>query len=532
MLKKLDTKRKLLFWGCIVLSSVALIASITEFVLLIKPSQSSVAAYSVIALENAHSGTTDWKIPNGLGSTGQIQAYAGTTSVLPGQKITFYVSTQIEGIHYAIDIYRLGWYKGLGGRLMGGQKGLVGRSQGYYYNSTHHLVNCSTCTIDTSTGLVEANWQASYTFNIPNSWTTGVYLAKFINEDGVQTYVPFDVRSSSPSDYVAVTADTTYAAYNEWGGYSLYSSYDKTHGLLRATKVSFDRPYAGAFGSSQVLVYEDNAIRWLESRGYDISYISSVDVHTHSAQLLQHKVYLSLGHDEYWTKEMRDGVEGARDRGVSLAFFEADAAYWQMRFEPDSLGNADRTIVCYKVQTNLHNLSYDPLYGKDNIRVTTLWRDPLLNRPENALVGIMFSSDIQGRLGYPWELSPKATSPFLSGTGLQVGVSYGCDLVGYEWDKVFANGYTPMGLQVLGESPTIDVGKTHDVSNTTYYIASSGAMVFATGSIDWDYALDSYRYDSDPLCTKQDTIVPGIQKLMITVMNALIKHSTILSYAS
>src|SRR2546421_3481927 len=287
---------------------------------------------NAIAFENAQHGTASWQIPEGKGATLEIQAYAGATSVLPGQKLTFYVSTRTDNTPYEVEIYRLGWYRGAGARLMDSRKNLVGHAQGYYDPNTHKLVNCASCLIDTKTGLVEANWRPSYTLTVPSDWVTGAYLAKFIDAHGMQTYAPFDVRGNPQSLYVAVTSNATYQAYNAWGGYSLYKSYDKH--LERGVKVSFDRPYDRALGAGDLLLYESDAIRWLERRGYDLSYMSSVDVHADPAQLQNHHAYLSLGHDEYWSKEMRDGVERARDVGVGLAFLGANAAYWQVPFVP------------------------------------------------------------------------------------------------------------------------------------------------------------------------------------------------------
>ncbi len=475
----------------------------------------------VILEENAHLGTNDWQIPYGRHASTQIQAYASATSVSPGQTLTFYVSTQQKGTRYRIDIYRLGWYGGYGGRLVVSQRNQIGQAQGYYDESHHSLLNCSSCYVDTKTGLVEANWQPSYTITVPSDWTTGIFLAKFTDANDLQTYVPFDVRGNLHSLYVAVTPDTTYAAYNTWGGYSLYES-PKTNSLGRGVKVSFNRPYVDGYGSGQVLQMEADAIHWLERQGYDLSYISDVDLHEDPARLLQHRAYLSLGHDEYWTKEMRYGVEHARDLGVGLAFMGANVSYWQMRFEPDSKGTPDRTVVCYKVDTKHNDLADDPLDGKDNSRVTALWRDHLIARPENALVGIMFSSLVSRQRGFPWRVSPTAQSPLLDGTDLQPGKSYGCGLVGYEWDEVFANGATPAGLQILGNSPTVDNDNTPDISNTAYYIAPSGALVFATGSIYWTASLDSYRLYTDETCAGRDSVVPGMQKLMANVMYALL----------
>jgi hypothetical protein len=495
----------------------------------LRPQPIATALSNPITSENDLPGTSSWQIPFGKGSTMQLQAYAGATSVLPGQKLTFYVSTQVEGTSYSIGFYRLGWYKGLGGRLMLSRANLVGHEQGYYITSNHHLVGCNSCRVDKQTGLVEASWQPSYTLTIPPDWTTGIYLAKFVDAQGFQTYAPFDVRGDPHSLYIAVTSDTTYQAYNDWGGYSLYRAFASPEIGNRGVKVSFDRPYTQGEGSGFVLDFEVDAIRWLEREGYDVSYMSSIDLHEDPAQLLQHRVYLSLGHDEYWTKEMRDGVEHARDNGIGLAFLGANASYWQIRLAPDSTGISDRTIVCYKVVTGNHDLARDPLYGKDNTRVTAQWRDPIINRPENALIGIMYSSltDSQRLLGFPWEMYSLAKSPILDDTGLQPNQQYGCDLVGYEWDRVFNNGATPPGLQVLGLSHTVSEDTTPDVSNTTYYVAPSGAMVFASGSIFWATALDSYRLSTDKMCIGKELVVPGLQKLMANVMNALVvNHSS------
>lgn len=445
----------------------------------------------------------------------------------PGHSLTFYVSTQEEGTPFSIDVYRLGWYGGDGGRLMVSVANQIGHAQGYYNSNTHLLVGCGSCYVDVNTGLVEADWQPSYTLTIPSDWTTGTYLAKFTDAKGKQTYAPFDILGNSSSTYVAVTPDTTYQAYNAWGGYSLYEadnslySGSNINASGKGVKVSFDRPYADDYGSSQVLVFIADAIRWFERQGYDLSYISDVDLHNDPAQLLHHHAYLSLGQDEYWTKEMRDGVESARDRGVGLAFLGASASYWQMRFDPDSAGIKNRTIVCYKVETSRNDLALDPFYGKDNSRVTAQWRDPIVARPENALIGIMFSSFTRQQRGFPWRVNPGVNSPIISGTGLRPGRNYGCGLVGYEWDHIFVNGATPADLQVLGVSNTIATGNQPDFSNTTYYIATSGAMVFATGSIYWTTTLDDYRFSTENLCTNQNLVVPGLQLLMAHVMDAL-----------
>jgi hypothetical protein len=489
---------------------------------------SSTGSDNVIARENAQLGTRKWQIPANKEASTQIQAYASATSVMLGDKLTFYVSTEIQGDRFSVDIYRLGWYGGDGGRLMTSQAGLIGQARGYYNSATHALVNCQSCRLDNNTGLVEANWLPSYSLTIPSDWTTGVYLAKFSLLSGKETYTPFDVRGNAHAAYVAVTSDNTYQAYNHWGAYSLYEAEGvaptgENSLAPKGVMVSFNRPYANGYGDGQVLIFELDAIRWLERQGYDLSYISSVDLHENPGQLLQHHAYISLGHDEYWSKEMREGVEKARDQGVGLVFMGADAAYWQIRYQPDGAGIADRIIVCYKVETSNNDLARDPLYGRDNSRVTSQWRDPAVGRPENALIGVMFSGLTHQRLGYAWQMdSEVAASQLLTGTGLSPGQEYGCNLVGYEWDRVFANNAAPKNLQILSTSHTFNDQNKPDVSNTTYYIAPSGAMVFATGSIYWMLALDDYRFRADPACAHQNQEVPEMQRLMVNVMAAIV----------
>lgn len=483
------------------------------------------ASKEEIALENSNNGTYNWIIaPKRMAST-QIQAYASATAVEPGQKLVFYVSVQKDGTPYTIDFYRLGWYGRAGGRILLTVPA-VGRAQGYYDQSSHTLVNCPSCLIDPSTRLIDANWKPSYALNIPVSWVTGIYEAKFTDDSGMETYVTFDVTGNAYSTYLAITADTTEAAYNQWGGYSLNQGPDGSY-QTRAFKVSLNRPTAGV-GTAQGLNYEIDTVRWLENYGYDVAYTSLTNVHQHPELLLTHKAILFLGHNEYWSKSVRDGAEAARDAGVGLAFLSADDAAWQIRFDPASDTTPDRTIVCYK------SAALDPLNGVDNARVTVNWRSAPVSRPENALIGIMYSALSKSPPGFQWWLNPSASSPLLADTALSAGRGYGCDIVGYEWDRIFNNGNTPPGLVELGASPTVisngpdessssaSNAGVHDVSNTTYYVAPSGAMVFASGSIFWSYALDSFRFAPHPECASATAPLPGIQKLMQNVMAALV----------
>ena len=111
-------------------------------------------------------------------------------------------------------------------------------------------------------------------------------------------------------------------------------------------------------------------IRFMEANGYDVSYMSGLDVATKGPLLLNHKSYMSVGHDEYWSGDQRANVEAARDAGVHLAFFSGNEAFWKTRWEPSSDGTntPGRTLVSYK-DTHF-NAPTDP------VSWTGTWRDP------------------------------------------------------------------------------------------------------------------------------------------------------------
>jgi hypothetical protein len=136
----------------------------------------------------------------------------------------------------------------------------------------------------------------------------------------------------------------------------------------------------------------------------------------------------------------------------------------------------------------------------------------------------MYSDYNSNLRGVAWQVDTSANSSLLRGTGLVPGQQYGCGLVGYEWDKVFQNGATPAGLQIIATMTTVSIEGHKDTSNTTVYIAPSGAMVFATGSVYWTSALDGYRFTPDPRCENQPAVIPEMQHLMANVMAALIVH--------
>jgi hypothetical protein len=448
------------------------------------PAAQAAAATNPIVTENQQPGSTGWLwgalISDDL--NGQIKGFASATSVMQGSSITLYVTTSPPQ-PYTVDIYRLGWYGGMGGRLLA-HANLDGFKQ-------------DDCVPDPVTGLAMCWWAPSLVVNTTTNWTSGVYLAKLQNEEGYQNYVIFVVRDGRPAAFLYQQAIMTDQAYNNYPcddsrpalctGKSLYTF--NSHGAntvagdARAVKVSFDRPYSG-YGFRDFDQF--NAIHWLERSGYDVTYSTDLDTHLNGAELLRHKAFLSVGHDEYWSKEMFDAASAARDAGVNLAFFAANAAYWQVRLEQSDADVPNRVMVCYK------NAALDTGWGP---ATTVNFRDPPVNRPEQSLIGVQYTSySADGEAGgnSPYVVTNSSNWVY-AGSGLHDGDSVP-GLVGYEIDRFYANLPAPINRRrtLLSDSPFVDRLGMSDRSNASIYQAPSGAWVFATGTISWVWALDDF----------------------------------------
>ncbi|HET8825008.1 MAG TPA: fibronectin type III domain-containing protein [Terriglobales bacterium] len=488
--------------------------------------------------ENQQPGTLNWQIAlSGYSrsddSSLQIKGYASASSVNQGESITFYVTVNPVQM-YTIDVYRIGWYGGKGGRLMQQIGPLNGATQ-------------PAPTLDSTTGMVVCPWSASYTLNVPTDWTSGIYLALLTNSNNYQTYIIFVVRDDARNaDILYQQSVTTYQAYNNYPdnnktGKNLYDggSYGAktTLGTQRAVKVSFDRPYTYTdhTGAGELLHYDIYFIRWLERNGYDVCYSTDIDTHANGSRILNFKTFLSVGHDEYWSKEMYDNVQAARDAGTSLAFFGANPIYNQIRFEKSTLNGApNRVIVCYK-DANLDPVN-NPSSGVYNPLLTTVpWRSSPVNRPEQQLVGIMYTSYIDAdnpALSYVVQNSSTSSGQKVyAGTGLADGISVP-GVLGYEMDRQFTefptpdkvpgNTVIPGTYTLLSHSPFTDIYRNSDYANSSIYQVSSGAWVFASGSMYWNWGLDDYV--PPPSITTYAVAAPSgpLQAATANILNLLI----------
>ncbi|HLW16922.1 MAG TPA: N,N-dimethylformamidase beta subunit family domain-containing protein, partial [Actinomycetota bacterium] len=351
---------------------------------------------------------------------GGIEGFAGRVSALPGDSVAVYVRT--HATRYTAFVYRMGYYHGVGARLMATDKNLIGTLQ-------------PPCNVE-SRGMIECRWRKSFMLHVPLTWPSGVYLIKLSASDGSGSFVPLVIREAIPAAPILFQVSvTTWQAYDTFGGRDLYQGpcpprllpspsetakptltpspsptvspsvsvspspsasilkigftqktraqpLDEGRGCAfdgRSRAVSFDRPYQWP-GSGQFLRFEYPMLYWLESRGYHVAYATDIDLHEGLDSLSSRKVFIAAGHDEYYSLQMRRALEGALAQGTDLIFMGADDIYRHIRFESSPLG-PDRVIVNYKIAGE------DPLSATDPLESTGQWREWPTGDPEQQLLG-------------------------------------------------------------------------------------------------------------------------------------------------
>ena len=488
--------------------------------------------------------STEWDV-NGWGDP-SIQGFGHEIGIGLGETIHFKIET--DSTDYRIDIYRMGWYAGLGARLVD----TVAPSVPLPQAQPEGIRDAATRLYDCGNWAVSASWTA------PEDAVSGVYFARLVRRDPEPEPAPwradhsltppaarpeavahaygslgygrlrialreprashiyFVVRDdASRSDIVFQTADTTWQAYNRYGGHCTYGRLDPEHprqhgGPPRAFKVSYNRPLETRHFRAVNTVFnaEYPFVRFLEANGYDVSYTTGVDSDRRGELIANHRLFLSVGHDEYWSGRQRCNVEAARDAGVHLAFFSGNEVYWKTRFEPsiDASEEPYRTLVTYK-ETHA-NAKIDPVPDV----WTGTWRDsrpfnPEGPQPENALTGTIFTVNAwrndpiivpaeYARLRF-WRNTDVARLEAGERAVLLKG------LLGHEWDEDLDNGFRPAGLFRLSETtidnvPYVqDCGSVFDSGTATHHLTlyrhASGALVFGAGTVQWAWGLDAHH---------------------------------------
>lgn len=191
-------------------------------------SDSTNSKSNAITLENQKPGTKAWILKReeilfdeptvdnlwmGPIRSSAIEGYCDKLYVEQGGEISFYVSSRIAST-YTIDIYRIGYYQGNGGRSIES----IGPFHGKDMGTPEH---------DPDTYHIECNWEKAHIQKIGNDWVSGFYVAKLKTSDGWANYMSFVVTDDISHDFVFQVADFNSHAYNRWPEHhSLYNNID------------------------------------------------------------------------------------------------------------------------------------------------------------------------------------------------------------------------------------------------------------------------------------------------------------------
>lgn len=317
-------------------------------------------------------------------------------------------------------------------------------------------------------------WPVGVTFEVGSNWRSGFYLVT-LSAHGVDpaqetAHAGFVVRGpEAPAqrrNTLYVLPTNTWHAYNTWGGRSLYTGGTEVsfarpfaRGMLNRPEVDRDdrkaRParfgeppdadgeifqkyrtdhaYPSAIGSTGWFTHGRRFVEWTETAGYEFDYAVSADLED-LAMLDGYASVILVGHDEYWSAPQRDAVESFVAAGGHLASFSGNTMFWQVRVEA---GERGPSMVCHKYRAHVD----DPVLSTaGSARMSGMWADPLVGRPEWTLFGAGSAFGLYHRFG---QATARGVGGFvvyrddhwmLDGTELRYGDVLGGDdgVVGYE----------------------------------------------------------------------------------------------------
>lgn len=427
-----------------------------------------------------------------------IEAYTDQLSYAPGESVGFHISTSAQT--YSLEISRLGAKD----EVVHSAKGLPGRAYPIPEDASSH--GCK--------------WPEAHRFRIPDDWRSGYYNVRLKVADRGGKYVGrnrrtaevdafFIVRPKHPGKNTTILMElctNTYNAYNNWGGGSLYGFHGRAG--LQGHRVSFDRPLEGQFRQ-----WEYPFVKWAERNGYKLDFCANSDLEFHPELLDHYALVLSVGHDEYWSKPMRDHLERFIARGGNVAFLSGNTCCWQVRSEDEG-----RALTSWKQWYDM-----DPVFPtRDHSTLSTLWSHHLVDRPENRLTGVGFlhggyhRSHGQFMDGSGAYTVHRPEHWIFKGTGLEKGQEFGGKhtIVGYECDGCefslvdgvpVPSGFdgTPDGFEILGMCPARwhpddalwydrfprDESGAPALGAAVLGTYSKGGTVVTVGSTDWAHGL-------------------------------------------
>ncbi len=430
--------------------------------------ENSAVTENPIVKENRKEGTASWLIKvtekhcdppeHQWCRRPQIEGYCSKDSYVVGDTLEIFISTDPASA-YTLDLFRMGYYQGKGGRMIKSIGQLQGKPQVVPQAGKNNLIEC--------------RWDPAYSMVIPDDWVSGVYIGKLTAlQDSSQAYVVFILKDNRKADIVFQCSDLTWQAYNRFPHWhSMYDEGQNPWVNTNGAKISFDRPYSLyvnnlpsdfnplSNGAGEFFLWEFPLAFWLEREGYNVTYITNTDTHGYPSTLLRTKAFISVGHDEYWTHQMFQNVMRARDEGVNLLFLSGNSVDGTVYLDPSSDGRP------YRITGRLPEREFkneDELMGSSSYGVG--YTDIAIKNPDHWV---------------------------FEGTGLKQGDTLK-DLVGWEY-----HGYPlkkDSSLVALGTGK-IKPNKHGDPDGPDHamvlYTAAKGNFVFNAGTCFWSLPLSS-----------------------------------------
>ncbi|HYG70975.1 MAG TPA: N,N-dimethylformamidase beta subunit family domain-containing protein [Actinomycetota bacterium] len=396
-----------------------------------------------------------------------LEAYCHPASVAPGDPVRLHVSSSVPDVD--VEVSRQGAF---------GETRWRGRIR-----ADEHAT-------PTDASERGCGWPVAVEIPTDAGWSSGFHAISLSTaQERTDAFVVVRPPLDRPAPILLVLSTATYAAYNDWGGPSLYTGATrvslerplapgflrKPEPALRKAQAEVDREALGFFrwaeprglsvwsGGSGWWNWERPFLSWAEAAGFEVDVAVSEDLELHPAVLDGHRLLLSVGHDEYWSAGMRDAVEAFLERGGNAAFFSGNTCFWQVRPE-----DGFRAITCFK-----YRVEDDPVLGtEDEHLLTGIWSDPRTRRPEASMIGLSFTRGGYSRYGLGVPRPSGAYTVWrpehwaFEGTALRYGDALGLadTIVGYEVDgcelalehgrpvPTFADG-APDSLEVLATAP-------------------------------------------------------------------------------
>ena len=367
-------------------------------------SQVNIGPRSIYATPGDHSWQEQrwYEAPRADPSWPEVHVYTDAMSYAPGETVQFHASTNAPA--WSMEITRDGLHPVTVHRA----ETLPGR-----FSPTPKAAYKTGC-----------DWPALYRWTLPEDLPSGFYIVQSsVPRPQGGTFVQhhfFVVRPTSATRtgrLLHILPTATWTAYNDWGGANHYLGIDGTGADQPSAILSLERPWTRGIvklpeGAPRICApirepmtppryemkewaysngfsffyaaagwaqYDRHFALWADREGYARDTITQTDLHHRPGLLDDYACVVIVGHDEYWTREMRLAIEAFVAEGGHLVRLGANFT-WQIRLEEEG-----RRQVCYKSRAQAE----DPVYGtQDAHRLTTAWEDRDVQWPGASTVGV------------------------------------------------------------------------------------------------------------------------------------------------